>query len=39
MNDLYDEDILVWSEHQPALLRRVGHGQASNETPGLAECS
>ena len=29
----YDTDILQWSEHQAALLRRVAAGEAVNETP------
>jgi hypothetical protein len=33
MNDLYDEDILRWSEHQSALLRRIASGEPVNETP------
>jgi Domain of unknown function DUF29 len=33
MNDLYDEDILRWSEHQSALLRRIASGEPLNETP------
>jgi hypothetical protein len=33
MADLYDNDILTWSERQAALLRRVAAGEAPNETP------
>jgi Domain of unknown function DUF29 len=29
----YDADILLWSEHQAALLRRVADGEAPNERP------
>ena len=29
-NDLYDVDILSWSEHQAALLRRVANGERVN---------
>jgi hypothetical protein len=29
----YDTDILVWSEHQADLLRRVAAGEPVNETP------
>ncbi|MBV9655528.1 MAG: DUF29 domain-containing protein [Acetobacteraceae bacterium] len=29
----YDTDILEWSEHQAALLRRVAAGEAPNEGP------
>ncbi len=31
--DLYDRDILTWSERQADLLRRVAAGQAPNEMP------
>lgn len=31
MSDLYDEDILLWSEEQAALLRRVAAGERLNE--------
>lgn len=31
MNDLYDTDILVWSEHQAGLLRRRAAGELVNE--------
>jgi hypothetical protein len=33
MHDLYDEDILLWSERQAALLRRVAAGEPVNEPP------
>ncbi|MGD0431205.1 MAG: DUF29 domain-containing protein [Acetobacteraceae bacterium] len=33
MSDLYDDDILIWSEHQVELLRRLAAGEAVNETP------
>ena len=33
MNDLYDEDILLWSEHQAELLRRLAEGKPANERP------
>ncbi len=36
MSDLYDEDILLWSEHQAALLRRLAAGQPMNERPDWA---
>jgi hypothetical protein len=29
--DLYDEDILLWSEHQAALLRRLAAGERVND--------
>ena len=29
----YDADILLWSEHQSALLRRLARGEAVNERP------
>lgn len=29
----YDTDILTWSEHQAALLRRVASGEQVNESP------
>jgi hypothetical protein len=31
MSDLYDADILEWSERQAALLRRVAAGDRSND--------
>jgi len=41
MTDLYDTDILAWSEHQAALLRRRAAGELVNEGdldwPNLAE--
>jgi hypothetical protein len=30
-DDLYDRDVLAWSEHQAALLRRVARGERVNE--------
>jgi hypothetical protein len=30
-DDLYDHDILAWSEHQAGLLRRVARGERVNE--------
>jgi hypothetical protein len=33
MSDLYDADILIWSERQAELLRRVAIGAAVNEAP------
>ena len=33
MSDLYDADILTWSEHQARLLRRHVAGEAGNEAP------
>ena len=33
MSDLYDEDILLWSEHQAELLRRIAAGEPVNERP------
>jgi hypothetical protein len=29
----YESDILIWSEHQAALLRRVAAGEPVNEAP------
>jgi hypothetical protein len=41
MNDLYDTDLLLWSEHQAALLRRRAAGELINEAeldwPHVAE--
>ena len=31
MSDLYDDDILLWSEHQAALLRRLAAGERVND--------
>ena len=31
MSDLYESDVLVWSEHQPALLRRLAAGERVND--------
>jgi hypothetical protein len=36
MSDLYDEDILLWSEHQAELPRRLAAGQPVNERPDWA---
>ncbi len=33
MSNLYDRDIVEWAEHQAALLRRLGAGEAVNEQP------
>ncbi|WP_428487199.1 DUF29 family protein [Rhodopila sp.] len=33
MTSLYDEDILLWSERQRDLLRRVAAGEPVNEAP------
>lgn len=33
MSDLYDVDVLEWSERQAALLRRIAVGAATNEAP------
>ena len=33
MSDLYDTDILIWSERQAELLRRVAAGEPVNEAP------
>jgi hypothetical protein len=33
MSDLYDQDILVWSERQADLLRRLDSGLPTNERP------
>src|SRR3954452_3826498 len=30
-DDLYDRDVLAWSEHQAGLLRRVARGERVNE--------
>jgi hypothetical protein len=41
MSDLYDTDILEWSERQGALLRRIAAGERVNDTdldwPNIAE--
>ena len=41
MSDLYDDDILLWSEHQADLLRRRAAGELVNEAeldwPNIAE--
>jgi hypothetical protein len=31
VNDLYDTDILIWSEHQAELLRRIAAGERIND--------
>ena len=36
MGELYDADILEWSEHQARLLRRHAAGEAGNEAPDWA---
>ena len=36
MSDLYDDDILLWSERQAELLRRVAGGEPVNERPDWA---
>jgi hypothetical protein len=33
MSDLYDSDIVIWSERQAELLRRVAAGNPVNEAP------
>lgn len=33
MGELYDMDVLEWSEHQARLLRRVAAGEPGNEAP------
>ena len=33
MSDLYDDDILLWSERQSELLRRLAAGEPVNERP------
>ena len=35
MNDLYDSDILLWSEQQAGLLRRIAVAAACPIDPGL----
>jgi hypothetical protein len=41
MSDLYDDDILLWSEHQAELLRRRAAGELVNDAeldwPNIAE--
>jgi hypothetical protein len=41
MNDMYDDDILLWSAHQAELLRRRAAGELVNEAeldwPNIAE--
>ncbi len=36
MGDLYDVDVLEWSEHQARLLRQHAAGEGGNETPDWA---
>jgi Domain of unknown function DUF29 len=36
MSDLYDEDILLWSERQSTLLRCIAAGEPVNERPDWA---
>ncbi len=36
MGDLYDADVLEWSEHQARLLRQHVAGEGSNEAPDWA---
>jgi uncharacterized protein DUF29 len=36
MSDLYDDDILLWSERQADLLRRLAAGEPVNERPDWA---
>ena len=36
MGDLYDMDVLEWSEHQARLLRRHAAGEKDNEAPDWA---
>ncbi len=36
MSDLYDADVLEWSEHQARLLRRHAAGEPGNEVPDWA---
>ena len=36
MGDMYDADVLEWSEHQAGLLRRLAAGGLSNEAPDWA---
>jgi len=31
LNDLYEDDVLLWSEQQAALLRRLAAGERVNE--------
>jgi hypothetical protein len=33
MSGLYDDDVLLWSERQAALLRRIAAGEPVNERP------
>ncbi len=36
MADLYDMDVLEWSEHQASILRQLAAGRAGNEAPDWA---
>lgn len=36
MSDLYDADVLEWSEHQARLLQQHATGKLGNEVPGWA---
>ena len=36
MGELYDVDVLEWSEHQARLLRRHAAGEPANEAPDWA---
>ena len=37
MSDLYDNDILLWSEREAALLRRLAAGERVNDQIDLGE--
>ena len=39
MSDLYDTDVMLWSERQAALLRRRAAGEPVNEMPDWSPCS
>ena len=36
MNDVYETDLLLWSERQAALLRRVAVGERVNDQVDLS---
>ena len=36
MGDVYDMDVLEWSEHQARLLRQHAAGETGNEAPDWA---
>lgn len=36
MGDLYDDDVLLWAEHQASLLRQYAVGRPGNESPDWA---